>query len=209
MYQIHGLGFAANTTKTLYVAEALGVEYEFIDVDLTTGAHKTPEHLRRHPLGKVPTLTHGDKTLFESNPICSYMASVEGSELYPLDDHYKRALIEQWLAFFTNHAGRWLTVYFFENVARAKFGLGDVDERVVAEALGFLAEQLPALEERLKVSAFLAGEQKTVADYVAYAYLESTDDSGYSLSDYPVLEKWYQAFKSDSAILAARKKLLG
>ncbi|PCK08209.1 MAG: glutathione S-transferase [Alteromonadaceae bacterium] len=207
MYQIHGIGFAANTTKILYVAEALGLEYEFIDVDLSTGAHKTPEHLKRHPLGKLPTLTHDDKTLFESNAICSYLANVEGSALYPSGDHYQCALVEQWLAFFTNHVGRWLTSYFFETVIREKLGLGDKDEKAVAEALGFLVQQLPALEERLQVSAFLTGEQKTIADYVAYAYLESTDDSGYSLSDYPTLKKWYQAFKSDPAILAAQKKL--
>ena len=37
---------------------------------------QTPEQLARHPWGKIPALTHGDLTLFESLAITRYVDEV-------------------------------------------------------------------------------------------------------------------------------------
>lgn len=34
MYQFHGLSISSNTAKTLYVAEFLGIDYEYIPLDI-------------------------------------------------------------------------------------------------------------------------------------------------------------------------------
>ena len=41
MYKLHGF-FTQNSMKTLYVLDALGVDYEFCYVDLMTGASQDP-----------------------------------------------------------------------------------------------------------------------------------------------------------------------
>ena len=58
MYNIHGFNLSFNTWKVLYVAEELGVEYEYTALDPMKGEHKSAEHMKRHPLGKTPTLDH-------------------------------------------------------------------------------------------------------------------------------------------------------
>ena len=58
--------------------EELGADYEVHAFDLTTGQHKSPEFLAITPLGKVPTLCHGDAVITEQVAVYLYAA-----ELYP------------------------------------------------------------------------------------------------------------------------------
>ena len=206
MYTIHGLSISSNTTKTVYVAEALGIDYSYIAMNLSEGEHKKPEHLKRHPLGKLPTLTHNDKTLFESNAICSYMANCENSNLYP-EGKFERAQVEQWLAFFTNHLGRWLNTYAFEKVAKAKLGFGSPQKEVMDEAFQFIMAQLPCVNNQLTENNYLIGNNITIADYVAFAYFENAILGEISLSDFSSVEKWYNNISSSDVIKRAKKKL--
>ena len=58
--------------------EELGADFELHTFDLTTGQHKTPAFLAINPLGKVPTLCHGDVVISEQVAVYLYAA-----ELYP------------------------------------------------------------------------------------------------------------------------------
>jgi glutathione S-transferase len=58
--------------------EELGADFELHTFDLTTGQHKTPAFLAINPLGKVPTLRHGDVVISEQVAVYLYAA-----ELYP------------------------------------------------------------------------------------------------------------------------------
>lgn len=206
MYQIHGLSISSNTTKTVYVAEALGIDYRYIPMNLAAGEHKTPEHIKRHPLGKLPTLTRNGESLFESNAICCYLANVENSALYPQDKWY-RARIDQWLAFFTNHLGRWLNSYAFEKVAKEKFGLGEPNKVVEKEAFDFIQQQLPCVNEVLSNHSYFLGEQLSIADYVAFAYFENAEMAELSLRDFPAVVAWYERLKSSDIIKRGQQKL--
>ena len=206
MYTIHGLSISSNTTKTLYVAEALGIKYNYVALDVTKGEHKTPEHLKRHPLGKLPTLTHDDKTLFESNIICSYLADIENSELYPTDK-YQRALVDQWLSFFTNHLGKWLNTYFFEQIGKKKFGLGDPNQATTEEAKKYIAEQLPSIDNQLSKTGYLVGESESIADYVAFAYIENAIIAEIPITDFSSLGAWFKRISESDTIRIAHQKL--
>ncbi len=57
-------------------------------------AMNTPEYLALNPMGKVPTVTHGDNVLTECAAICAYLADAfpqakllpaEPRRLFPLD----------------------------------------------------------------------------------------------------------------------------
>lgn len=58
--------------------EELGADYALHTFDLTTGEHKAPAFLAINPLGKVPTLRHGDAVITEQVAVYLYAA-----ELYP------------------------------------------------------------------------------------------------------------------------------
>lgn len=62
------------STRVRWMLEELGVPYNLVPVDLMSGAHKHPDYLKVHPLGKVPALVHDGRTLIESVAICQYLA---------------------------------------------------------------------------------------------------------------------------------------
>ncbi len=207
MYKIHGLAFSSNTTKVIYVAEELGVSYEYREISVQSGENKSPEHLARHPLGKMPTLTHDGRHLFESGAICRYLASIERSELYPTADHYERCRIDQWMDFFSIHTGRWFNTLMFERVYREKFGMGATNKETEQEALQFIEQQLAVVDNELRTRPYLHGESKTIADLFAYAYAETTERSEFSLAPYPNVSRWYDGIKTSAAVQRGHEKL--
>ncbi len=207
MLTIHGVSFSFNTTKVLYVAEQLGLTYEYKQLDTSKGEQKQPEHLARHPVGKLPTVTTDSGVLFESGAICRYLAAPNG-KLYP-DDLLARGKVDQWMDFFSVHLGRWLSAVLFERVFRAKFGLGDPKQDQVKEALGFIEVQAAAVNKHLQDGGYFVGGELTIADLFAFAYVETVEASDISLAPYPHLQSWYTKIKSSDAIQAAKARLHG
>jgi len=207
MYTIHGFGMSFNTTKVLYVAEELDLDYEFVGLDLSKGEHKSDAHLARHPLGKTPTLDHDGKVLFESASICRYLAEVEQSALYSPSDVYQRGLINQWIDYFSAHAGRWLSTLLFERVFKEMIGMGDPDQAAIEEALGFLEQQMGAVDGQLARHSFIAGEAVSIADSFAFAYVETAPTSGFSLDPFPNVARWQAQYAERAAVKQAHAKI--
>ena len=126
-----------NVLKVLFTAEELGLDYEFVMLNAQEGQHKTPEHIRRHPLGKVPAIEHDGNYLFESAAICRYLALHAESEMYA-GSALQRATIDQWIDMMGYHVGHWLSVYFWEEIAKPKFMGKESDQKAVAFAGKFL-----------------------------------------------------------------------
>jgi len=57
-----------------WLLEELGVDYELVNFDFEKNEHKTPEYLALNPMGRVPTLVHGDIVVTEASAICVYLA---------------------------------------------------------------------------------------------------------------------------------------
>lgn len=197
-----------NNTKVLITAEELGLEYELVRVDLSKGEQRSPDHLARHPLGKVPVIEHDGLTLFESNAICRYLAQVAGSELYParLAD---RGRVDQWVDFFSFHAGRWVQAYFWEEVIKKGFFQKEPDPAALAEAQGFLDQQLPVLERQLEGRDFVATDRLTIADVIGYSLFVTQEVTSVDLSGYPNILRWLAAIKARPAVQRAEAQLSG
>lgn len=88
------------STRATWTAEEAGVDYEFIRVDLSSGAHRRPPFIDLNPAGKVPLLIDGDLVLSESAAICNYIgARAADPELVPTPDSPRRAVYDQWCFF--------------------------------------------------------------------------------------------------------------
>ena len=74
-----------NPQKACAVARHLNSPVEFVAVDLARGEQRQPDFLAINPNGKVPALTDGDRSLWESNAIMAYLAEKAGSDLWPHD----------------------------------------------------------------------------------------------------------------------------
>jgi glutathione S-transferase len=192
--------------KVLFTAEELGLDYEYIALDIFKGENKTPEYLAVHPLGKLPGLDDDGKTLFESNAICRYLARRNQSSLYA-GDAMEKAIIDQWVDFSTLHIGRWLSVFFWQEIIKPNFFNGETDPDAIAEAQGFLDEQLPVIDKQLASSAYLAGYDLTLADIIAFSFIEISDATSVSIDSYPHIKNWYEQVKQRPAVARARQRL--
>jgi len=205
MYRIHGF-FTQNTLKVLYALEEMGVSFEYRYVDLAKGENRTEEFRAMTPAGKVPVLDHNGQSLFESGPICRYVASEEHSPLFPADK-LERARVDQWMTFWTCHPGRWLNTMFFEKLIKPKVGWGDADEGKLAEADKFLRQQLQIVEGWLDGREWLANDAFSIAEPFGLAYLEQARYVGFPLEDFPRVKSWFERLDGRPAIERARARV--
>lgn len=85
MITIYGYPFTRSTRAT-WALEEIGVDYDFVPVNLSKGEHKKTEFLKINPGGKIPALVDGDFILTESAAIVTYIGEkFPASGLVPAD----------------------------------------------------------------------------------------------------------------------------
>lgn len=205
MYRLHAY-FTQNSMKTLYVLEELGVDFEYCYIDLMTGENRTEAFGAMTPIGKVPVLEHDGQFLFESGPICRYVASEEKSPLFPADK-LERARVDQWMTYFTCHPGRWLTSIFFERLVKPKANLGETDEAACEAAARFVHQQFGNLEVWLAGNDWLANDRFSIADLFALGYMEQVHYIDFPLDDYPNIQSWFARLEALDSTGRARARV--
>lgn len=68
-------GSAMATSRVLVVILELGLEYEYIPIDISKGEQKTGEYMQKQPWGKVPVLEDDGFLMHESRAICKYLVA--------------------------------------------------------------------------------------------------------------------------------------
>jgi glutathione S-transferase len=80
-------GFDGSTyvrTVKMLLAEKGATEFEQVQLNVLEGAPRTPEHLARHPFGKVPVLDHDGMRILETTAIVRYLNDIlPGTSLVP------------------------------------------------------------------------------------------------------------------------------
>jgi glutathione S-transferase len=95
MLKLYG-GTRSRASIVQWYLEELGVDYEFVMLDMQAGEHKQPEYLKINPMGKVPAIVDGDLHLWESGAILLYLSDKYGkTSLSP----QQRGIFSQWVLF--------------------------------------------------------------------------------------------------------------
>lgn len=207
MLKIYGYS-TFNPFKVVATAEELGAEYEYEFVDLGKRANHAPDYEHKHPFGKVPVLEVDGHCISESPSICRYLARTHGDRLYS-SDPLVAADIDSVMDMMNVHIGRWMSVYFWEEVICKKFFDREPNAQALEEAAGWLEKQLPAIEKRLGKHEFLCGDGVTIADTFALAYFMIHEETSIDLSPYQQIQSWYDAMVKRPAITEARKIVFG
>lgn len=89
----------SRSTRVLWMLEEIGAPYDV--TILARGEKSSPEHLERHPLGRVPVLKLDDgQYVFESAAICLHLGDLHPEAgLLPPVASTDRALAYQWTVF--------------------------------------------------------------------------------------------------------------
>jgi len=201
MYTIYGYS-TFNPLKVVIVAEELGIDYGYKYINLGKRENLDPTHLARHPFGKVPVLEHKGEFIHESAAICRYLANTNGKKLYS-DDPLQAARIDALMDVMSIHIGRWLAVYFWEELIAPKFLDRVANPDALEEAKGWLDKQLPYLDGLLSNNNWLCGNQLSIADCFTFAYLTISDNTSISLDPYYNLSAWYENMRNRPSVQKA------
>jgi glutathione S-transferase len=171
------------------VLEEKGIPYEPVLLSFSQGDHKKPEHLARHPHGKVPAIADDGVTVYESTPIVEYLEEKHPDKpLLPRDPAARaRVRMEEFEA----------ALYFgdaFREVGQRVFFTPPEqrDHTAIESARAKVRSLLHALESRVKGRGpFLLGETLTRADLAWLPFVELAARGGVELDDAtPTLRAW-------------------
>ena len=180
--RIFGDSISGNCLKVKWVADRLGLKYEWIEIDILAGESRTPEFLALNPAGQVPMVVLDDgRPLAQSNAIILHLA--EGSDLIPIDA-YQRAKMLEWMFWEQYSHEPYVAVARFQ-VHQGK-AVGDLEPRIVERGKAALQR----LEDGLSASPFLVGEALSLADVALVAYTRVAHEGGFDLADYPRVRAW-------------------
>jgi glutathione S-transferase len=181
--QIYGDVISGNCLKVKWTADALGIPYTWVEVDIMKDETRTPAYLARFPQGQVPAVAFDDgRTLAQSNAIIRFLA--RGSRLLP-DDGFAQAKIDEWLF--------WEQYNHEPYVAVCRFHMKYLG-RIKAEREGWRVERgekaLDFVEQQLAGRDTLAGPSLSIADIAVLAYTRLAHEGGFDLAERPGIRKW-------------------
>jgi glutathione S-transferase len=169
------------SSRVLWLLEEIGAPYELTEI---AGAQRrSAEHLRRHPLGRVPALQLGDgATMFESSAICLQLADLNPAAglIGPIGST-ERGLVYQWVVFAVSE----LEAPLFRWIRELREGV------TASPAHDRFAEAAAAVQSALAERDWLVGDRFSVADVMCASVLQGANTREL-LRPWPGLEAYVQ-----------------
>ncbi len=189
-----------NGIKVHIAAEELGLPYTIVPVAIGKGEQFKPEFLAINPNHRIPAIVDTDGpggqtlTLFESGAILIYLAEKAG-RLIPAGPAERYTCL-QWLMFQMAGVGPMFGQYnHFATYAPEKIPYAI--ERYQNEA----ARLVRVLEKRLSQTAYLAGDEYSIADIATFPWIRSAARrGGISLEAAPGVARWVDAIEARPAV---------
>jgi glutathione S-transferase len=184
-----------------------GVDYEQVPVDVLAGEPRQPEHLARHPFGKVPVLDIDGVRIRETDAICRYLDETVSGPSYVADTPKDRARM--------NEATSLINCYGYDAlVGIAGFHLfpefiGGANEDARAACLIESEKLLNLLMEIKGDDAWIAGANLSLADCLLgpiLFYISLTPDSD-RLMAVPGVAAWWAAISEVETFKATEPDL--
>jgi glutathione S-transferase len=207
---VYGPAYSTYARTVRLVLEEKGVDYDLVEVDLLAGATRAPEHLARHPFGKVPAFEHDGFELYETDAIMRYVnAAFPGPDLEPADAK-GRARMAQAISIIGGYAYPSLIGQIFIQRAVMPMMGNAADEAAIAAALPQAQTSVAALERLIDGNPYLAGDRLSLADLLlipVYDYISQTPEGGKLLAEAPNLRRWWDGVRSRESVARTRPSL--
>lgn len=195
-----------NGHKVHILLEETGLPYRVHPINIGQGDQFTEEFLAISPNNKIPAITDPQGpdgrpiSLFESGAILVYLAGKTGKFL-PEGDRARYEVL-QWLMFQMGGVGPMLgQAHHFRMYAPEKIGYAI--DRYTNEAKRLYG----VIDKRLSKSAFIAGDDYTIADIAIFPWLRSWENQGIVLGEYPHLKAWFDGIAARPAVQRGVKVL--
>jgi glutathione S-transferase len=191
MLRLWGRISSINVRKVVWAAQELGITLQRTDAGGQFGIVRESAYLQRNPNGLVP-LIEDDETgvvLWESNAIVRYLCARHApGKLYP-EELPARFAAEQWMDWqqtTLNPAGRDAFVQWIRTPAAQR------QPELIAASIAATEPLLQMLDQHLARSAYMAGEQFSMADIPVGCEMHRWWGLPQDRTPLPHLERWYR-----------------
>ncbi len=178
-----------NGHKIHIMLEEVGLPYKVIPINIGAGDQFDPEFLKISPNNKMPAMVDPEGpdgkpiSLFESGAMLIYLAEKTGQFL-PKEARARYGVL-QWLMFQMGGVGPMLgQAHHFRQYAPEQIAYAV--ERYTNEANRLYG----VMDRRLQDSAYLAGDDYSIADIATWPWLRRPERQGVEVEDYPALARW-------------------
>jgi len=185
-----------NPQKVRFAMLELGLECEIVPVDLAKREQRKPEFLALNPNGRVPVLTDGDLTLWDSHAILAYLGD-KTAKMWPTTSA-GRADALRWLFFLSGHISPPASELAFNRIAVKVLGL-PADEAAIARGEKALPAVIAVLEGQLANGKWLLGNDFSMVDCGYGPILNVIEKAGFSYADFPKVRAYLDAIRSRPA----------
>ncbi|BAZ23274.1 glutathione S-transferase domain protein [Kalymmatonema gypsitolerans NIES-4073] len=188
MIKLYGHELSGNSYKAKLMLSLLGLDYEWIKVDLLAGAHKQPEFLALNSFGQVPVLVDENTVLPDAQAILVYLARQYGGESWLPREAEPMSRVIRWLS---TTAGE---IRQGPEAARLYYLLKatSINLEQANQKAEFILTQL---NNHLADREWLALERPTIADVAVFPYVALAPDGKISLDNYPNVLAWIERVK--------------
>lgn len=188
-----------NGHKVHIMLEECGLPYRVHHINIGEGDQFKPEFLAISPNNKIPAIVDPDgpdgkpMSLFESGAILVYLASKTNRFLGRTDRDKFTTL--QWLMFQMGGVGPMLgQTHHFRIYAPEKI------EYAVNRYTNEAKRLYGVIDKRLAQSAYLAGDEYTIADIATFPWLRSWKNQGIDWAEYPHAKRWFDEISERPAV---------
>ena len=195
-----------NGHKVHIMLEECELPYRVHGINTGAGDQFKPDFLKISPNNKIPAIVDQDGpdgkpiSLFESGAILLYLAGKTG-KFIPEDVRGKYDVL-QWLMFQMGGVGPMLgQAHHFRIYAPEKI------EYAINRYSNEAKRLYGVIDKRLSESKYLGGADYSIADIATWPWLRSWKNQGIELSDYPKLQRWFEAIEERPAVQRAVKVL--
>lgn len=188
MIQLYGHELSGNSYKVKLMLSLLGLDYEWIKVDLMAGAHKQPDFLALNPFGQVPVLVDGETVLADAQAILVYLARQYGDESWLPLAAEPMSRIVRWLSTTAGEVRQGpesARLYYL-------FKATSIDVDRATQKSEFILTQL---NDHLAERAWLELGHPTIADVAVFPYVALARDGKIDLDQYPHVIAWIDRIK--------------
>ena len=192
-----------NGHKVHIMLEETGLEYKAHAINIGAGDQFTPEFLAISPNNKIPAIVDSDGpksadgkpfSLFESGAILIYLAEKTGQFL-PADPAGRYATL-QWLMFQMGSIGPMLgQTHHFRVYAPQPI------EYAINRYTNETRRLYGVMDTQLGKTAYLAGNDYTIADIASFPWTRSWKNQGIELDDFPNVKRWHEAIAARPAVI--------
>ncbi len=188
MLKLYGHEVSGNVYKVQLFLSLLGLEYEYVRINLVKGEQKSPEFLKLNPFGQVPVLIDGDQVDQDSQAILVYIARRYGGEKWLPNEADSLSRVMRWLSIAAGEIS--------SGIAAARlfylFNSSTINIEIAQQKAIFVLEQL---EQHLSTREWLELGHPTIADLAVFPYIALAGDAKISLDGYQYVCAWLKRVK--------------